>query len=429
MTTATTAASRATSPSSWDQPVFAAALLHGAGVTAALVVAMRVGAVGRAALALALGLAMNWCANTVSHIHLHRPLFRGPAANRLFSAYLSVLLAVPQRWWKVRHLHHHRLVDPDRPPRLGVEGITEIGLVIGALALLAALAPALLGVVLPALAVGFGLCALQGHAEHARADAGVDYHGRIYNRLWFNDGFHAAHHRAPGADWRRLAADGRADDTVSRLPPALRWAERSPALAKRVGSQRALPAADHRGRVRAPFEGARLNRTVAAALDWLERVTQDIPVVRRHLLRAHAAAFAALLPPTERQRIRKVTVIGGALFPRTALALGPLLPQARFTIVDRAAAHVDGARRQIAAAGLSERVAFEIGSFDGGQPQDCDLLVLPLAFRGDRAGLYRHPPAPLVAIHDWGWHAPAAARGARVPLLPKRINLVTGPAA
>ena len=402
MTTATTAASREKSHSSWDQPVFAAALLHGAGVTAALLVATRMGAVGRAALALALGLAMNWCANTVSHIHLHRPLFRGPAANRLFSAYLSVLLAVPQRWWKVRHLHHHRLVDPDRPPRLGVEGITEIGLVIGALALLAALAPALLGVVLPALAVGFGLCALQGHAEHARADAGVDYHGRIYNRLWFNDGFHAAHHRAPGADWRRLAADGRAGDTVSRLPPALRWAEGLPALA---------------------------NRAVAAALDWLERVTQDIPVVRRHLLRAHAAAFAALLPPGERQRIRKVTVIGGALFPRTALALGPLLPQARFTIVDRAAAHVAGAWRQIAAAGLSERVAFEVGSFDADQPQDCDLLVLPLAFRGERARLYRHPPAPLVAIHDWGWHAPAATRGARVPLLPKRINLVTGPAA
>ena len=404
MTVATTAASRAKSlsTSSWDQPVFAAALLHGAVVTAALIVAPRLGAVGRAALALALGLAMNWCANTVSHIHLHRPLFRGPAANRLFSAYLSVLLAVPQRWWKLRHLHHHRLVDPERPPRLGAEGITEIALVIGALALLAALAPALLGVVLPALAIGFGLCALQGHAEHARADAGVDYHGRIYNRLWFNDGFHAAHHRAPGADWRRLAADGRAGDTVSRLPPALRWAEGLPALA---------------------------NPTVAAALDWLEGVTQDIPIVRRHLLRAHAAAFAALLPPAERQRIRKVTVVGGALFPRTALALGPLLPQARFTIVDRAAAHVAGARRQIAAAGLSERVSFEVGSFDAGQPQDCDLLVLPLAFRGERARLYRHPPAPLVAIHDWGWHAPAAARGARVSLLPKRINLVTGPAA
>jgi fatty acid desaturase len=399
MTAATSALPRA----SFDQPVFAAALLHGACVTTALVVATDVGAVGRVAIAIAIGLAMNWGANTVSHIHLHRPLFRGAAANRLFSAYLSVLLAVPQRWWKLLHLRHHHLVEPGRPMRLGVEGVVEIALVLAALALLAALAPALLAVVLPALAVGFGLCALQGHAEHARAGAGVDYHGRIYNRLWFNDGFHAAHHRAPSADWRRLADDGRADDTISRLPPALRWLEALPGLA---------------------------NRAVAASLDWLERVTQDIPIVRRHLLRAHAAAFASLLSSVERQRIRAVTVIGGALFPRTALALGPLLPQARFTIIDRAAAHVASARKQIALAGLAERVAFEIGSFDAiHPPQPCDLLVLPLAFRGERARYYRRPPAPLVAIHDWAWRSPASVRSARVLLLPKRINLVTGPAA
>ena len=117
-------------------------------------------------------------------------------------------------------------------------------------------------------------------------------------------------------------------------------------------------------------------------------------------------------------------MIGGALFPRTALVLGPLLPEARFTIVDRAAAHVEGARRQIADAGLAPRVHFEVGSFDAARPGACDLLVLPLAFRGDRAVFYRRPPAPLVAVHDWGWRAPGAARSARVSLLPKRINLV-----
>ncbi len=398
----TAAATPALGRVAWDRPVFSAALLHGAGVTAALALAAGCGPAARALLALALGVAMCWGANTVSHIHLHRPLFRGAAANRLFSAYLSVLLAVPQRWWKLRHLRHHGLDDPARGMRLGAEGVAEIALVIGALAALAALAPPFLTVVLPGLAVGFGLCALQGHAEHARADGGVDYHGRIYNRLWFNDGFHAAHHRAPGADWRRLADDGRAGDTVSPLPPVLRWAEAAPALA---------------------------NRAVAASLDWLERVTQDIPAVRRHLLRAHAAAFASLLSPAEQRRIRTVTVIGGALFPRTTLALGPLLPHAQFTIVDRAAAHVASARRQIEQAGLSDRVAFEVGSFEGDHRLACDLLVLPLAYRGERARCYQHPPAPLVAIHDWAWHAPAAVRGARVPLLPKRINLVTGPAA
>jgi hypothetical protein len=387
----------------WDRPVFAAALLHGAGVAALLAVATHAGRVGRALAALALGVAMNWGANTVSHIHLHRPLFRNATANRLFSAYLSVLLAVPQRWWKLRHLRHHGLVEPGRRAmRLRAEGVVEIALVFGALALLAAGAPGLLSVVLPALALGFGLCALQGHEEHARAAPGVDYHGRMYNRLWFNDGFHAAHHRAPTVDWRDLSQDRRPHDSVSRLPPALRWAEGAPALT---------------------------NRVAAGALDWLERVTQDVAIIRCHLLRAHTAAFAALLPPEERTRIRAVTVIGGGLFPRTALALGPLLPQARFTIVDRSVAHIEAARAQIGAAGLATRVTFEVGTFDAQRPGACDLLVLPLAFRGDRSPFYRHPPARLVAIHDWGWRRPRATRSARVSLLPKRINLVVDPRA
>ena len=118
--------------------------------------------------------------------------------------------------------------------RLGADGTVEVALVFGAVGLVAAASPLLLSVVLPALAVGFGLCALQGYEEHARAARGVDYHGRLYNRLWFNDGFHAAHHRAPGADWRGLARDGDPTDIVSGLPPALRWAETVPALANRV---------------------------------------------------------------------------------------------------------------------------------------------------------------------------------------------------
>ena len=401
MTAIALSASGRTAERSWDRPVFAAALLHGTAAVGLLAFAAGGGPLRRGLIALALGFAMNWCANTVSHIHLHRPLFRDAGANRLFSAYLSVLLAVPQRWWKLRHLRHHGLVEPDgRPMRLGAEGTLEIALVFGSVGLLAATAPALLGVVLPALAVGFGLCALQGHAEHARAAAGVDYHGRIYNSLWFNDGFHAAHHRAPGADWRGLAQDRQADDRVSRLPPALRWAESLFAVA---------------------------NRASAGALDWLERVTQDMPLVRRHLLRAHGAAFAALLAPDERTRIRSVTVIGGGLFPRTTLVLGPLLPHARFTIVDRVAAHLVPAQQQIADAGLTSRVTFEVGSFDAERPGACDLLVLPLAFRGDRSRFYRRPPARLTAIHDWAWRAPAAVRGVRVSLLPKRINLVVDP--
>ena len=58
---------------------------------------------------------MNWGSNTVSHIHLHAPLFRGEGANRAFALFLSVLLAVPQSWWKLRHLEHHGFPRGARP--------------------------------------------------------------------------------------------------------------------------------------------------------------------------------------------------------------------------------------------------------------------------------------------------------------------------
>src|SRR4051794_8695669 len=48
-----------------------------------------------------------WNANTISHNFIHRPFFRGRAANRIYSAYLTLLLGVPQSVWRYRHLHHH----------------------------------------------------------------------------------------------------------------------------------------------------------------------------------------------------------------------------------------------------------------------------------------------------------------------------------
>src|SRR5207302_3280893 len=48
-----------------------------------------------------------WNANTVAHNFVHRPFFRSRAANRVFGAYLTVLLGFPQALWRQRHLAHH----------------------------------------------------------------------------------------------------------------------------------------------------------------------------------------------------------------------------------------------------------------------------------------------------------------------------------
>ena len=52
-------------------------------------------------------LGMWWNANTISHNFIHLPFFRSRTANRLFSGYLSLLLGVPQSFWKAKHLAHH----------------------------------------------------------------------------------------------------------------------------------------------------------------------------------------------------------------------------------------------------------------------------------------------------------------------------------
>jgi hypothetical protein len=56
--------------------------------------------------------------------------------------------------------------------------------------------------------------------------------------------------------------------------------------------------------------------------------------------------------------------------------------------------------------------------------RDVDLIVIPLAFSGDRGAVYRRPPAPLVIVHDWMWRR--RGRGCLISAaLLKRLNVVS----
>lgn len=395
-----------------DALVLGAALVQGAMLGCGLSLAAGGGLAAKGAVVLFLGLGMNWGSNTVSHIHLHAPLFRSQAANRGFSIYLSVLLAVPQSWWKLRHLQHHGLLwSCTRHDRRGLvgQGALELGALLTLVGPLLALAPRLFATTyLPAMLLGFGLCAVQGRQEHVRSEAGVDVHARVYNRLWFNDGFHAAHHRRPEAHWTTLPEAVRAADVVSALPPIVRWLERW---------LEALP----------PL----INRLAAGFVDRLERLTLNLAVARWFLVRTHQRAWKTLLTHVDARTVRRVTIVGGGLFPRTALVLARLLPAARLTIVDAVPAHLQRARLFLQATTVRDACAdirFVARRYEPNDAElSADLVIIPLAFRGDRTGLYQQPPAPLLAVHDWLWR-PRGHRSVRVSwLLLKRLNLVIGP--
>ena len=221
-----------------------------------------------------------------------------------------------------------------------------------------------LWVYLPGWAFGLGLCQLQGHYEHARGT--TSHYGRLYNLLFFNDGYHVEHHLRPAMSWRELPSLAGPATDGSRWPAVLRFLER-PSRNLRPG-----------------------------VLEMLERVVLQSPRLQRFVLDRHERAFRVLLPSLG--PIARITVVGGGLFPRTPLILRKLLPHAALTIVDASAANLETARLF-----LDRDVAIVQAVYDPASAVEADLVVVPLAYRGDRRRIYRDPPAARVIVHDWIW--------------------------
>lgn len=327
-----------------------------------------------------IALGLWWNSNTVSHNFIHRPFFRPRWMNALFSSYLTVLLGIPQTLWRDRHLAHHA----GRPCKLRLHGalVVDLFLVLALwLGLLIAFPRFFLAAYLPGWAAGLALSWLHGRYEHAHGT--TSHHGVLYNLLFLNDGYHVEHHRSPATHWTELPARRDPGARSSRWPPVLRWLD-------------------------------------AFSLEGLERLALRLPRLQRPLIACHERAFRALLP-----RIRgaeRVAIVGGGLFPRTALILGRLLPAARLSIIESSEESIGLARPF-----LDGRVEFIHAPYDPRVHSGFDLVVVPLDYRGDRGSLYRNPPAPLVVVHDWIWfRGPGAGDEGTVisPLLLKRLNLV-----
>lgn len=352
--------------SPWDGLLIALSLLHG----------MALMAMPSAPL---VAVGVWWNSNTISHSFVHLPFFRASWCNRLYSFYLTLVLGFPQSLWRDRHLAHHAGVAYRL--RITTPILLE-ALLVGALwATLLSLAPAFfLTVYLPGYAVGMALCYLHGYFEHA--DGTVSHYGLLYNLSFFNDGYHVEHHLRPSTHWTQLPDHPSPNAKTSRWPAVLRWIDVIP----------------------------------VHGIEWLEGLALRSRFLQRMLLRTHGRALRALLP--EMSNALTVKIVGGGMFPRTAILLRELLPEAEITIVDASLKNIDTSR-----AFLDEGVQVTHELFTGMPDDDTDLVVIPLAYVGDRHALYQTPPAPIVLVHDWIW----SKRGDSVvvsPFLLKRLNLV-----
>jgi hypothetical protein len=345
-----------------------------AGHAAALAVLSASPGVPAAAVAAAVAVLLWWDAQTASHNFLHNPFFRARSANVFFSVLLSLACGFPQSYWRQRHLVHHGLRAKAR-----VDGacLGEGLLVLSLWGTLAAQAPRFfLLAYLPGWTAGLALCWLQGRGEHAGGrEEGVSFYGRLYNLAMFRDGWHAEHHARPGTHWTRLE---RSDEQASAFPPLLRW----------------------------------LDALVPAAISALERAVLRFPGLQRAVLRSHERAMRDVLP--EGFAPATACVVGGGIFPRTALILRRLFPDCDVTVVDRSARSIRLARPFADARFLRQ-------TYDPSR-RDWDLVVIPLSYVGDREALRRDPPAPAVVVHDWLWR-PGRETAVVSPWLLKRVNL------
>jgi hypothetical protein len=246
-----------------------------------------------------------------------------------------------------------------------------------------------LSVYLPGWAAGLLLCAAHGYYEHAHGT--TSHYGWIYNLLLFNDGYHVEHHAHPTTHWTQLPACQDPAARVSRWPAPMRWLESDGLIA-------------------------------------LERLALRSPGLQRFLILVHERAFRDLLARAEwlDGRSPRIAIVGGGLFPRTALVLRRLIPDARLIIIDSNLAHLDVARRWfVPAVSVSFVHARFPATSDASRAEDYDVVVLPLSFEGGRDAMYERPVARTVVVHDWLWRRRGISRIVSVLLL-KRLNLVEG---
>jgi fatty acid desaturase len=204
---------------------------------------------------------------SIAHNFLHNPFFRNKRLNDLFGVFNTLLIGAPHSIYRLHHLRHHkynndapdpvtgRVNDHTSTYRFSPDGRNEEGFVKYSLltyfrndlaghfreayqkrtllmamvemtvlgAMLAAFAwfnlPGLLFFYLPAWLLGNIAAMAENYFEHHGAIPGnrktdsVSSYGKLYNLIWFNNGYHQEHHYRPQVHWTRLA------DVTELLPP------------------------------------------------------------------------------------------------------------------------------------------------------------------------------------------------------------------
>ena len=208
-----------------------------------------------------LGLLYSFCINAningVSHNFIHNPYFRSPLLNRLFGVVESIACCFSQTYYDVVHMQHHKGNSDkkdesgettdwisiyrhgdhdeaenvwsytflsffrDNPAAISRElkkrGVTEVrwgnielASFILVLATMAFFNWRFIVYFLPFFYLGHCFSYLNGYYRHFGGNPdepaawGVSSYGKVYNWIFFNNGYHAEHHFRPKAHWTKM---------------------------------------------------------------------------------------------------------------------------------------------------------------------------------------------------------------------------------
>jgi fatty acid desaturase len=194
----------------------------------------------------------------VAHNFLHNPFFQSRRLNLAFSVFNSLLIGGPQSLYRIHHLHHHKYNNDAPDPETGdTKDLTStwrhgmwpdreesflsytllgyfrsdfgfllrearkrrwlrrvIGESLAVLAMIVAFAvlnPLGLALFyLPVWYLGNAAAHAENYLEHYGAVPGnrktdsVSSYGKLYNLIWFNNGYHQEHHYRPQVHWTHV---------------------------------------------------------------------------------------------------------------------------------------------------------------------------------------------------------------------------------
>jgi fatty acid desaturase len=193
----------------------------------------------------------------IGHNFIHNPFFTNRRLNDAFAVFNSLLIGAPETLHRIHHWQHHRhnndAPDPvtgttkdytstwrhGKPPqeegllryavlahfrsdfvyllrevrrrRCGRQLAAEFGAILATLTAMAWLNPiGLLVYYLPVWLLGTVATHAENYLEHHGATPGdrktdsVSCYGRLYNLVWFNNGYHQEHHYRPQVHWTQL---------------------------------------------------------------------------------------------------------------------------------------------------------------------------------------------------------------------------------